>query len=276
MFKKTIIIASIFQAATFFAQQYGGMWIPTEINEKEMKSLGMKIGAKDIWNTTKPSIKDAVVQFDGGCTAEIISPKGLLLTNHHCGFDNIQSHSTVENDLLTNGFWAKNMGEELPNPGVTVDFVTDIKDVSKEILSGTENLSTQDATKKIAENIAAYKKIQKLESYQSLIVKPMFAGNKYYAFVVETYKDIRLVGAPPQSIGKFGSDTDNWVWPRHTGDFSMFRIYADKNNKPAEYSKDNVPFTPKHFLPISVKTLKKMISLSFSDFLAEPMNICQA
>lgn len=257
MFKKTIIIASIFQAATFFAQQYGGMWIPTEINEKEMKSLGMKIGAKDIWNTTKPSIKDAVVQFDGGCTAEIISPKGLLLTNHHCGFDNIQSHSTVENDLLTNGFWAKNMGEELPNPGVTVDFVTDIKDVSKEILSGTENLSVQDATKKIAENIAAYKKIQKLESYQSLVVKPMFAGNKYYAFVVETYKDIRLVGAPPQSIGKFGSDTDNWVWPRHTGDFSMFRIYADKNNKPAEYSPENVPFVPKHFLPISIKDIKE-------------------
>lgn len=257
MFKKTIIIASIFQAATFFAQQYGGMWIPTEINEKEMKSLGMKIGAKDIWNTTKPSIKDAVVQFDGGCTAEIISPKGLLLTNHHCGFDNIQSHSTVENDLLTNGFWAKNMGEELPNPGVTIDFVTDIKDVSKEILSGTENLSTQDATKKIAENIAAYKKIQKLESYQSLVVKPMFAGNKYYAFVVETYKDIRLVGTPPQSIGKFGSDTDNWVWPRHTGDFSMFRIYADKNNKPAEYSPENVPFIPKHFLPISIKDIKE-------------------
>lgn len=257
MFKKTFIIASIFQAATFFAQQYGGMWIPTEINEKEMKSLGMKIGAKDIWNTEKPSIKDAVVQFNGGCTAEIISPKGLLLTNHHCGYDNIQSHSTVENDLLTNGFWAKNMGEELPNPGVTVDFVTDIKDVSKEILSGTENLSVQDAAKKIAENIAAYKKIQKLESYQSLIVKPMFAGNKYYAFVVETYKDIRLVGAPPQSIGKFGSDTDNWVWPRHTGDFSMFRIYADKNNKPAEYSKDNIPFTPKYFLPVSVKDIKE-------------------
>lgn len=257
MFKKTFIIASIFQAATFFAQQYGGMWIPTEINEKEMKSLGMKIGAKDIWNTTKPNIKDAVVQFNGGCTAEIISAKSLLLTNHHCGFSSIQNHSTVENDLLTNGFWAKNMGEELPNPGVTVDFVTDIKDISKEILSGTENLSVQDATKKIAENIAAYKKIQKLESYQSLVVKPMFAGNKYYAFVVETYKDIRLVGAPPQSIGKFGSDTDNWVWPRHTGDFSMFRIYADKNNKPAEYSPENVPFVPKHFLPISIKDIKE-------------------
>lgn len=257
MLKKTFIIATLFQAAAFFGQQYGGMWIPTEINEKEMKSLGMKIKAQDIWNTEKPSIKDAVVQFDGGCTAEIISPKGLLLTNHHCGYDNIQSHSTVENDLLTNGFWAKNMGEELPNPGVTVDFVTDIKEITQDILGNTSSLSGAELTKKINENIDAYKKSQKIESYQSIIVRPMFAGNKYYAFVVETYKDIRLVGAPPQSIGKFGSDTDNWVWPRHTGDFSMFRIYADKNNKPAEYYKDNVPFTPKHFLPISVKDIKE-------------------
>ena len=257
MLKKTFIIATLFLAAAFFGQQYGGMWIPTEINEKEMKSLGMKIKAQDIWNTEKPSIKDAVVQFDGGCTAEIISPKGLLLTNHHCGYDNIQSHSTVENDLLTNGFWAKNMGEELPNPGVTVDFVTDIKEITQDILGNTSSLSGAELTKKINENIDAYKKSQKIESYQSIIVRPMFAGNKYYAFVVETYKDIRLVGAPPQSIGKFGSDTDNWVWPRHTGDFSMFRIYADKNNKPAEYSKDNVPFTPKHFLPISVKDIKE-------------------
>ena len=225
MLKKTFIIATLFQAAAFFGQQYGGMWIPTEINEKEMKSLGMKIKAQDIWNTEKPSIKDAVVQFDGGCTAEIISPKGLLLTNHHCGYDNIQSHSTVENDLLTNGFWAKNMGEELPNPGVTVDFVTDIKEITQDILGNTSSLSGAELTKKINENIDAYKKSQKIESYQSIIVRPMFAGNKYYAFVVETYKDIRLVGAPPQSIGKFGSDTDNWVWPRHTGDFSMFRIY---------------------------------------------------
>ena len=257
MLKRTFIITALLQATTFFAQQYGGMWIPTEINEKEMKSLGMKIGAKDIWDTQKPSIKDAVVQFDGGCTAEIISPKGLLLTNHHCGFDNIQSHSTVENDLLTNGFWAKNMKEELPNPGVTVDFVVEIKEITNAILGNTETLSGADLAAKIAKNIVDYKKAQKIESYQNIIVKPMFAGNKYYAFTVETYKDIRLVGAPPQSIGKFGSDTDNWVWPRHTGDFSMFRIYADKNNKPAEYSSENVPFTPKHFLPISVKDIKE-------------------
>ena len=251
---KKILIASLFLSATLsFAQQYGGMWIPTEVNEKEMKELGMKISAKDIFDPGKASIKDAVVQFDGGCTAEVISPKGLLLTNHHCGYDNIQSHSTVQNDLLTNGFWAKDMNGELPNPGVTVDFIADIKEVTKDILAGTENLSGAELSKKINENIEAYKKAQKIESYQTISVKPMYYGNKYYAYVIETYKDIRLVGAPPSAIGKYGSDTDNWVWPRHTGDFSMFRIYADKNNKPAEYSKDNIPYTPKHFLPISIK-----------------------
>lgn len=255
---KKVLIASLFLSATLsFAQQYGGMWIPIEVNEKEMKELGMKISAKDIFDPSKASIKDAVVQFNGGCTAEIISQKGLLLTNHHCGYDNIQSHSTVENDLLTNGFWAKDMNGELPNPGVTVDFIADIKEVTKDILAGTENLTGADLTKKINDNIETYKKAQKIESYQTVSVKPMYYGNKYYAYVIETYKDVRLVGAPPSSIGKYGSDTDNWVWPRHTGDFSMFRIYADKNNKPAEYSKDNIPYTPKHFLPISIKDKKE-------------------
>ncbi|WP_144282329.1 S46 family peptidase [Chryseobacterium echinoideorum] len=254
MIKRNILIASAFFSFSLgIAQQYGGMWIPTELNEKEMKDLGMKISAKDIFNTKKPSIKDAVVQFNGGCTAEIISPKGLLLTNHHCGYGQIQSHSTVQNDLLSNGFWAKNMNSELPNPGVTVDFIVDIKEVTTQILQGTENLQEPELSKKITANIDAYKKSQKIEDYQSISVKSMYYGNKFYAYVIETYKDVRLVGAPPQSIGKFGSDTDNWVWPRHTGDFSMFRIYADKNNKPAEYSKDNVPYIPKHYLPVSIK-----------------------
>lgn len=254
MIKRNILIASAFFSFSLgIAQQYGGMWIPTELNEKEMKDLGMKISAKDIFNTQKPSIKDAVVQFNGGCTAEIISPKGLLLTNHHCGYGQIQSHSTVQNDLLSNGFWAKNMNSELPNPGVTVDFIVDIKEVTTQILQGTENLQEPELSKKIAANIDTYKKSQKTEDYQSISVKSMYYGNKFYAYVIETYKDVRLVGAPPQSIGKFGSDTDNWVWPRHTGDFSMFRIYADKNNKPAEYSKDNVPYVPKHYLPVSIK-----------------------
>lgn len=255
--KKILLSAFALSAVMTLAQQYGGMWIPTEVNEKEMKELGMKISAKDIFDPNKASIKDAVVQFDGGCTAEIISPKGLLLTNHHCGYDNIQSHSTVDNDLLTNGFWAKDTTGELPNPGVTVDFITDIKEVTGQILSGTQGLSGKELDAKIKQNTDAYISSQKPESYQKISVKPMYYGNKYYAYVIETYKDIRLVGAPPSAIGKYGSDTDNWVWPRHTGDFSMFRIYADKNNKPAEYSKDNIPYTPKHFLPISIKDKKE-------------------
>ena len=254
MIKRNILIASAFFSFSLgIAQQYGGMWIPTELNEREMKDLGMKISAKDIFNTQKPSIKDAVVQFNGGCTAEIISPKGLLLTNHHCGYGQIQSHSTVQNDLLTNGFWAKNNGEELPNPGVTVDFIVDIQDVTDKILQGNSNLETA----QINANIQKVSAEINPAAYQKVVIKPMYYGNKYYAYIIETFKDIRLVGAPPQSIGKFGSDTDNWVWPRHTGDFSMFRIYADKNNKPAEYSKDNVPYIPKHYLPVSIKDKKE-------------------
>lgn len=255
--KKIFLIASLLPAVMAFSQQYGGMWMPTELNEAEMKKLGMKISAKDIFNPNKPSIKDAVAQFNGGCTSEVISPKGLLLTNHHCGYNNIQSHSSVGNDLLTNGFWAKNMSEELPNPGATADFIVDIKEVTGQVLNGTKGLTDREAEAVIAKNIAEVTKQFKIEPYQKVTIKPMFAGNKYYAYIIETYKDVRLVGAPPQSIGKFGSDTDNWVWPRHTGDFALFRIYADKNNKPAEYSKDNVPYTPKHFLPISIKDIKE-------------------
>ena len=248
-----MLSAILFPAVMAFAQQYGGMWIPTELNEKEMKDLGMKISAKQIFDPSKPSIKDAVVQFNGGCTAEIISPQGLLLTNHHCGYGQIQKHSSVENDYLSDGFWAKNQNGELPNPGVTVDFIADIKEVTNEVLAGTQNLDAKAAQELISKNLETVKAGFKLESWQKVAIKPMYYGNKYYAYIIETYKDIRLVGAPPQSIGKFGSDTDNWVWPRHTGDFSMFRIYADKNNKPAEYSKDNIPYKPKYFLPVSIK-----------------------
>jgi len=254
MNRKNILLSAIlFPAVMAFAQQYGGMWIPTELNEKEMKDLGMKISAKDIFDPSKPSIKDAVVQFNGGCTAEIISPQGLLLTNHHCGYGQIQKHSSVEHDYLTDGFWAKDMNGELPNPGVTVDFIADIKEVTGPVLAGTQNLTGKAAEDLINKNLEQVKAGFKLEPWQKVVIKPVYYGNKYYAYIIETYKDIRLVGAPPSSIGKFGSDTDNWVWPRHTGDFSMFRIYADKNNKPAEYSKDNIPYKPKYFLPVSIK-----------------------
>lgn len=248
-----LISAILFPAIMAFAQEYGGMWIPTELNEKEMKKMGMKIPAKQIFDTSKPSIKDAVVQFNGGCTAEIISPQGLLLTNHHCGYGQIQKHSSVQNDYLSDGFWAKDMKGELPNPGVTVDFIADIKEVTASVLAGTQNLDSKAAAQLIDQNIEKIKATFNLESWQKVVVKPLYYGNKYYAYLIETYKDIRLVGAPPSSIGKFGSDTDNWVWPRHTGDFSMFRIYADKNNKPAEYSVDNIPYKPKYFLPVSIK-----------------------
>ena len=257
MRRTTLLSAILLPTVMAFAQQYGGMWMPTELNEKEMKDMGMKISAKDIFNPEKASIKDAVVQFNGGCTAEIISSQGLLLTNHHCGYGQIQAHSTVEHDYLADGFWAKDKNGELPNPGVTVDFIVDIKDVTKQILAGTQGLSGVALNEKIKENTKSYIDSQKIEEYQQISVKPMYYGNKFYAYTIETFKDIRLVGAPPSAIGKYGSDTDNWVWPRHTGDFSMFRIYADKNNKPAEYSKDNVPYVPKHYLPINIKDKKE-------------------
>lgn len=240
--------------------QQGGMWIPSLLkgmNENEMKALGSKLTAEQIYSINKSSLKDAVPQFDGGCTAEMISSKGLLLTNHHCGYDNIQSHSTVEHDYLANGFWAYKMDEELPNPGVVVTFIVSINDVTTSILAGTESLSEADKQKKIQQNIAEISKTYKKEAWQDILVRTFYDGNQYLLFVTENYKDVRLVGAPPSSIGKFGSDTDNWVWPRHTGDFSLFRVYADKNNRPAEYSKDNVPYTPKHFFPVSAQGIKE-------------------
>ncbi len=241
--------------------QQGGMWIPSLLkgmNESEMKNLGMKISAEDIYSVNQSSLKDAVPHFDGGCTAEVISDKGLILTNHHCGYDNIQSHSTVENDYLTNGFWAYKMEDELPNKDLFVTFIVRIEDVTAKVLEGTSGIASEsDKQKKIQENISSLSKTLPKESWQENSIRTFFDGNQYILFITETFRDVRLVGAPPSSIGKFGSDTDNWVWPRHTGDFSLFRIYADKNNKPAAYSKDNVPYKPKHFFPISLKGLKE-------------------
>lgn len=241
--------------------QQGGMWIPSLLkgmNETEMKNLGMKISAEEIYSVNNSSMKDAVPQFNGGCTAEVISDKGLILTNHHCGFDVIQNHSTVEHDYLQDGFWAYKMEEELPNKDLVVMFVVRIDDVTTKILEGVAALSSEaEKQKKIQENIASVTNSSAKESWQENKIRTFYDGNQYLLFVTETYKDVRFVGAPPSSIGKFGSDTDNWVWPRHTGDFSLFRIYADKNNRPAAYSADNVPFKPKHFFPISIAGLKE-------------------
>jgi hypothetical protein len=241
--------------------QQGGMWIPSLLqgmNEKEMKNLGMKMTAADIYSVNKSSLKDAVPHFNGGCTSEVISPKGLLLTNHHCGFDVIQNHSSVDHDYLTDGFWAYKMSEELPNEDLVVTFIVKIEDVTIKVLEGTAVLATEiEKQKKIQENITSLNNSLPKESWQENKIRTFYEGNQYMLFVTETFKDVRLVGAPPSSIGKFGSDTDNWVWPRHTGDFSLFRIYADKNNRPASYSKDNVPYTPKHFLPVSLDGVKE-------------------
>lgn len=241
--------------------QQGGMWIPSLLkgmNETEMKNLGMKITAEEIYSTNKSSIKDAVPQFNGGCTSEVISNKGLILTNHHCGFDAIQNHSSVEHDYLTDGFWAYKMEDELPNKDMVVSFVVRIEDVTTKVLEGVTSLATEiEKQKKILENIGTLSRTLPKETWQENSIKTFYDGNQYLLFVTETYKDIRLVGTPPSSIGKFGSDTDNWVWPRHTGDFSLFRIYADKNNHPAGYSTENVPYKPKYYFPISIKGLKE-------------------
>jgi len=254
---KLLVLFFIIQAQA----QQGGMWIPSLLNgmnEKEMKNLGMKMSIKDIYDVNNSSLKDAVPHFNGGCTSEVISPKGLILTNHHCGFEAIQNHSTVDHDYLTNGFWAYKMEEELPNKNLVVTFIVRIEDVTTKVLEGTPNLTSEaEKQKKIQENISVLSNSLPKESWQENKIRTFFEGNQYMLFVTETFKDVRLVGAPPSSIGKFGNDTDNWVWPRHTGDFSLFRIYADKNNRPATYSKDNVPYTPKHFLPISLDGVKE-------------------
>ena len=233
-----------------------GMWLPQllgQLNEKQMKSLGMKISAADIYNVNKGSLKDAIVSFGGFCTGEIISDKGLVLTNHHCGFDAIQDHSTLEHNYIRDGFWAKNHGEEIPTPGLFVTFIVRIDDVTSKVLNGvTANMTETERQSAIDKNIAEIRNNYKRESYQDVLIRAFYEGNKYYQFLTETYRDIRLVGAPPSSIGNFGKDTDNWMWPRHTGDFSMFRIYAGKDNKPAAYSADNIPYKPKRSLALSL------------------------
>ncbi len=254
-----LLIVSLSFIARGFADE--GMWLPqllAALNEKEMKRMGMKINASDIYSISKGSLKDAIVSFGGFCTAEVISDKGLLLTNHHCGFDAIQNHSSLQNNYIRDGFWAYNNGQELQNPGLFATFIISIDEVTATVLNGiTTSMSERERQSAIDKNIDGYKKNIKKESYQDIVIRPFFEGNKYFIFITETYKDVRLVGAPPSSIGNFGKDTDNWMWPRHTGDFSMFRIYAGKDNKPADYSAGNVPYKPKRSLNISLDGMKE-------------------
>lgn len=255
-FLKQLLLAFTLLVVTLFAKADEGMWLPLlleKMNEKQMKSLGMKISAKDIYSINSGSLKDAIVSFGGFCTGEVISSKGLVLTNHHCGFDAIQNHSTLDNNYIRDGFWAKTHAEEIPNPGLFVTFIVRIEDVTKQVMAGvTKSMTESERQSQIDKNINAARAAVKKEDFQDSFVRGFFENNQYYLFVTERYNDVRLVGAPPSSIGNFGKDTDNWSWPRHTGDFSMFRIYAGKDNKPANYSADNVPYVPKRSLAIAM------------------------
>jgi len=238
-----------------------GMWIPMlvdRLNYVDMQEMGLNLTAEEIYSINNSSLKDAIVIFGGGCTGEIISSEGLLLTNHHCGYGVIQSHSTVEHDYLSDGFWAMSKEEELTNPGLSVRFLVRIEDVSEKVLAGLNDKMTEDerseAINKIGDEIEAE---ATKDTHFNASVRSFFNGNEFYLFVYEVFRDVRLVGAPPSSIGKYGADTDNWMWPRHTGDFSMFRVYTAPDGSPAAYSEENVPMKPKHYLPVSAKGVKQ-------------------
>ncbi len=260
---KKFLLTLAAMAFSFTAMADEGMWLLPylqKMNIKDMKAKGLKLSAEDIYSINKSSLKDAIVIFGGGCTGEIVSDKGLIFTNHHCGYGSIQALSSVEHDYLKYGFWASSHGEELPCPGLSVKFVRSIEDVTAKILGNVPSIAGEEERQKIiAENQRALIKEMSKDfpkSKQAQVVE-FFGGNQYFAFVYEVFNDIRLVGTPPSSIGKFGGDTDNWMWPRHTGDFSIFRVYADKDNKPAAYSKENVPYKAPRHLEISLDGVKE-------------------
>jgi hypothetical protein len=257
--KKIICVLFVCVATSIKLSAVEGMWLPfllETLNEKDMRQMGLKITAKDLYNENKSSLKDAVVLFGSGCTGELISNQGLVLTNHHCGYGTVAGLSSLEKDYFKNGFWAKNNNEELPCPGLSVTFIVKIVDVTKQITDGlSDNLADTARTKGAARRIEALIKENTKGSYGALI-KTFFAENKYYMFITEKFTDVRLVGFPPNSIGKFGGDTDNWAWPRHTGDFSLFRIYANSENKAAPYNASNKPYVPKKFFNINIDGVK--------------------
>lgn len=260
MRKKLIVLILSILVFSPLAKADEGMWLLMFLDKqtyKEMKAKGLKLTPQQIYDINKASLKDAIVQFGRGCTGEIVSNQGLLFTNHHCGYPQIQEHSTIEHDYLMNGFWAYSKEEELPCPGLTAKFLIRMEDVSEGVLEGvTEEMNEEKRSSLIRENIKKISnKVIEGTHYEAEIAT-MFDGNQYILFIYERFKDVRMVGAPPSSIGKFGSDTDNWMWPRHTGDFSIFRVYTDANGKPAEFSKNNIPLKPKHHLPISLKGVK--------------------
>ncbi|MGC4101021.1 S46 family peptidase [Ferruginibacter sp.] len=256
---KKILLAVILSTSLFKASADEGMWLPMLLGEQvynDMVKRGLKLTKEQLYSINKSSIKDAILIFGGGCTGEIVSDQGLIFTNHHCGYAAIANASTVEHNYLADGFYAYNKGQEIKSE-LTVQFLDRIVDVTKDVEDGVKGLSWDDRVKKLQD---VYKtitdKVLDKENGLSGRIYSMFKGNQYIMYVYKTYRDIRLVGAPPESVGKFGGDTDNWEWPRHTGDFSIFRVYATKDGKPADYSQDNVPLKPKHFLPVSIKGIK--------------------
>ena len=241
-----------------YAKADEGMWLPYNLSNQslyEMQQLGCKLSAEQIFSLNQPSLKDAIVQFGGGCTGELISPEGLLLTNHHCGLSYVQKHATVEHDYLTDGFWALNKDEELPNQGLTVSFLAMVEDVTETVLKDVVDEDTREDV--INNNIKEIIKERKGDRNVEIEIVPFYSGNQYILFEYDVYEDVRLVCCPPWGIGKYGADTDNWTWPRHKGDFNIFRVYTDKDGKPAKYSEDNVPMKSKHYLPINIKGVKQ-------------------
>ena len=261
--KKTIqtllIGLFIFFSSTLSAKE--GMWLPyllQKINADEMQAMGMRITADEIYSMQHSSLKDAIVHFGGGCTAELVSKQGLLLTNHHCGYRSIQKHSSVNHDYLTDGFWATTMEDELANPNLTAKIMTNMMDVSVQVLEGINaNMSVVERQKVIQENIEKIKKNHDPSKFHEVSIKAFYNGNQYILMTYTVFYDVRLVGAPPSNIGKFGGDTDNWMWPRHTGDFSVFRIYVNDENQAADYAKENKPYVPKQHLKISLKGVQE-------------------
>ena len=255
-----ILLILAFQFQNFAQSGEGGMWMPNTIKDvvNDMQKMGMLLDADEIWDTSKPSIKDAIVQLGNGCTAEIMSNKGLVFTNHHCGYDAIQTLSSVDHNYLEDGFWATSYEDEMPAEGVDVTFIDDIIDVTTTILNGVaNNLKPSERQSIVDKNINALKKATKQDKFHTINIKPFFKGNKYFMIKRTTFTDVRLVGTPPASLGKFGGDTDNWMWPRHTADFSIFRVYANENNEPAAYSESNKPYKPKYSLKISLADLEE-------------------
>lgn len=256
-----VLVAGFFFVFGTIAKADEGMWLLPllkQLNIDAMQQKGFKLTAEDIYNVNNSSIKDAIIIFGGGCTGEIISDKGLILTNHHCGYGAIQQHSTPKNDYLADGFWAKTMEEEIPTPGLSATFLVRLEDVTAQINNALNASMTEaDRDKAIAETGRKIAKDATDGTHYRGMVRSYFGGNQFFLLVYEVFTDVRMVGAPPSSIGKFGADTDNWMWPRHTGDFSIFRVYANQDNKPATYSKENLPYKPKHSLPISIKGVKK-------------------